>query len=187
MVENSKKIRLKKFNSTALKKGKKYGGTFEAKDLEDALRKLFAQGFAVTSLREVKYTESATNVTNTSSVARPKLEKVPVAKKQQTAVKGKTVAKGSNAEDKAKPANSEKLKGFPDSVVKEAWKRAGGRCECKSSEHRHMGRCLEILQENKRGMSNKDHSWQAFKPKNKEGYTLANCRILCWDCYKLER
>lgn len=47
---------MKRFESKSIKDGKKYGGSFEAIDEEDARQKLLAQGFDITSLREVKET-----------------------------------------------------------------------------------------------------------------------------------
>lgn len=128
---------MKKFKSMATKDGKKYEGTFEAIDEEDARKKLIAQGFDITSLEEV-----------------------------------------------AEPEASE---GFADSVIEEAWERAGGRCECKSSTHGHMGQCIEIISKEDRGDASKQSSWEIRRINESEGYALSNCEIVCRNCYEKPR
>ena len=49
---------------------------------------------------------------------------------------------------------------FPESEVKKAWDRAGGRCECKRSNHSHSGRCNRTLKWESRGKES-ESGWEA--------------------------
>jgi len=83
---------------------------------------------------------------------------------------------------------------FPESVVKEAWKRAGGSyppapayCECKRSEHGHSGRCNKQLVWENRGKEGERGAWEAHHTVSQEKGgepILSNCEILCLDCHK---
>ena len=78
---------------------------------------------------------------------------------------------------------------FPESVVKEAWKRAGGRCECKRTTHDHYGRCYKQLTWENRGREGRG-AWDAHHIVSVSSGgtdTLSNCEILCWDCHTKTR
>ena len=75
---------------------------------------------------------------------------------------------------------------FPQSVVDQAWKAAGGKCECRRTTHGHSGRCNKDLVEANRGKTGQRCCWEAHhKTAVKSGGddTLSNCEILCCDCH----
>lgn len=75
---------------------------------------------------------------------------------------------------------------FSEDVKLQAWKRAGGRCECKRVSCGHSGRCNKQLvysnhSEGQRG------AWEAhhvISESNGGSDTLSNCQVLCLDCHK---
>ena len=74
---------------------------------------------------------------------------------------------------------------FPESVVKEAWQRAGGKCECKRTTHDHAVRCNKQLVLGNRGREG-NGCWEAHHIVAIEtggSNTLSNCEILCFDCH----
>lgn len=74
---------------------------------------------------------------------------------------------------------------FPESVVKEAWKRARGECECERDQHSHRGkRCGKQLVWENRGKDGARGCWEAHHKVAGGGDTLSNCEILCCDCHK---
>lgn len=72
---------------------------------------------------------------------------------------------------------------FPDSVVQQAWQRAGGRCECTRITHGHGARCNKQLVWANRGREGRG-AWEAHHRRKGGPDTLSNCEILCWDCHK---
>ena len=73
---------------------------------------------------------------------------------------------------------------FTDHVLQQAWKRAGGRCECSRWTHKHnIVRCANELVLASRGKEGQGR-WEAHRVSRSGGDTLFNCEILCWDCYK---
>ena len=73
---------------------------------------------------------------------------------------------------------------FPENVVEQAWKRAGGKCECKRWPHKHNPvRCGKELVYANRGREGQGR-WETHHVSPKFGDTLYNCEILCADCYK---
>lgn len=78
---------------------------------------------------------------------------------------------------------------FSDATVKQAWERAGGRCECQRSRHNHgyTGKCDKLLLWSARGNDNSPYGWEAHhKTAVSSGGSdyLSNCEILCIDCHK---
>ena len=72
---------------------------------------------------------------------------------------------------------------FPDNVIEAAWKRSGGRCECRRKSHNHSyGRCNKTLSFNNRGRTGWG-CWEAHHINSNGGDVLSNCEILCWDCH----
>ena len=73
---------------------------------------------------------------------------------------------------------------FTENVVEQAWKRAGGKCECKRWTHNHSvvrcGKELVFANRAKEGQGR----WEARRVEPSGGDTLSNCEILCADCYK---
>ena len=70
---------------------------------------------------------------------------------------------------------------FSDYIVKQAWERSGGRCECTQQMHNHTTRCNKRLLELYRGDTEVEEGWEA---ESKSGsYTdLSDCNIMCADC-----
>ncbi len=75
---------------------------------------------------------------------------------------------------------------FPQSVVEQAWRRAGGKCECRRKRHNHYYvRCNKELVWANRGREGRD-KWEAHHISSIGGDTLSNCEILCWEpCHRL--
>jgi len=75
---------------------------------------------------------------------------------------------------------------FPEDVVRQAWTRAGGRCECQGASHLY-GRCNRELVWENRGRETGTGAWEAHHIVSQEtggAPILSNCEILCWDCYR---
>ena len=81
---------------------------------------------------------------------------------------------------------------FSPSVIEAAWRRSGGKCECRRAlcnNHGYYG-CNKKLDWNARGDDNAPGGWEAH---HKIGVasggpdTLANCEILCIACHKNTR
>ena len=78
---------------------------------------------------------------------------------------------------------------FSQSVIKQAWDRAGGKCECRRKTCGHGARCNKQLvwenhSEGERG------AWEAHHVTavaSGGSDTLSNCEILCLDCHKNTR
>jgi 5-methylcytosine-specific restriction endonuclease McrA len=68
---------------------------------------------------------------------------------------------------------------FPESVKDEAFKRAGGRCECKRSGHPHIGRCMIRLTPSTAQL----HHITAQAVGGDDG--ISNCEVLCAHCHRL--
>jgi 5-methylcytosine-specific restriction endonuclease McrA len=74
---------------------------------------------------------------------------------------------------------------FPEDVVRAAFDRCGGQCECELKGCRHPAGCPEVFMFEDRATSNR-RGWQAHhKVPVAEGGTgtLENCQILCMDCH----
>jgi hypothetical protein len=74
---------------------------------------------------------------------------------------------------------------FTEDIVRDAWDRAGGRCECARGEHSHNSRCGKRLAWENRGQ---EYNWGAWQAHHVIGIarggedTLDNCEVLCWEC-----
>jgi hypothetical protein len=74
---------------------------------------------------------------------------------------------------------------FPEEVVRRAWRRAGGTCECRRTDHGHTIPCGKSLLFSRCGRNFDEAGWKPRQRTNSpasEGSTLANCEILCGDC-----
>ncbi len=73
---------------------------------------------------------------------------------------------------------------FPENVLEQAWKRAGGKCECRRWNHKHsIVRCGKELVKANRGKDGQGR-WDARRIDKSGEDTLTNCESLCADCYK---
>jgi len=72
---------------------------------------------------------------------------------------------------------------FPDSVVEQAWTRAGEKCECTRTTHGHTGRCNRMIFKHRRGDRDSEYCWEAHHISASGGNTLSNCEILCCKCH----
>lgn len=80
---------------------------------------------------------------------------------------------------------------FSDSVIRAAWQRAEGRCECGRTSCGHgPWRCGKKLSWNARGMDSAIGGWEAHHKvavSSGGSDTLSNCEILCIPCHKKTR
>ncbi len=75
---------------------------------------------------------------------------------------------------------------FSEEVIKTAWTRAGGRCECNRSKCGHVGKCRKTLMWEHRGKET-EYGWEAHHILSVDAGgsdTLDNCEILCQECHK---
>ena len=71
---------------------------------------------------------------------------------------------------------------FSEEVLKQAWERAGGQCECNRRSHRHFYTpCGRSLAWSARGQVTSG-GWEARHMNMADGDTLGNCEILCAEC-----
>lgn len=66
---------------------------------------------------------------------------------------------------------------FSDAVVKEAFRKANGKCES----------CRKVLVFENRGRGSGRGAWEAHhrtRVASGGADTLSNCKILCWDCHR---
>lgn len=78
---------------------------------------------------------------------------------------------------------------FSEEIVKKAWERAKGKCECTRITHNnHSDRCCnKTLCFDNRGKDGERGAWEAHHKTAavSDGKdTLSNCEILCMDCHK---
>ena len=72
---------------------------------------------------------------------------------------------------------------FTESIVKQAWERAGGQCECRRRTHSHFYiPCGKQLRWEVRGKASQG-GWESHQTRIGGGDTLENCEILCWQCH----
>jgi hypothetical protein len=74
---------------------------------------------------------------------------------------------------------------FSDDVLRKAWERAGGKCECRARTHAHGFRtCDELLSWDKQGQPGPGGWWpHATAGDTGDNTALSHCEIICWDCY----
>ena len=73
---------------------------------------------------------------------------------------------------------------FSDEVVAQAWRKAGGMCECTRTTHDHdYVRCGKVLVWENRGREGRG-AWETHHISSTGGDTLSNCEILCWNCHQ---
>jgi hypothetical protein len=73
---------------------------------------------------------------------------------------------------------------FSDSTVRQAWTRAGGRCECTRVTHDHdRVRCNKQLVWENRGREGRG-AWEAHSISGRHLDSVSDCQILCWNCHK---
>ena len=76
---------------------------------------------------------------------------------------------------------------FSYEVIKAAWERSGGRCECERKICGHVGRCNKPLELLACGMDNVPGGWEAhhiIAEASGGPDTLSNCEILCSPCHQ---
>jgi hypothetical protein len=74
---------------------------------------------------------------------------------------------------------------FWEEEIEKAWKRVGGRCECKRDGHGHdRPHNKELIWEKRNGRGK--GRWHAHhRDEDKENIELSNCEILCGKCHGL--
>ncbi|MBI4267434.1 MAG: hypothetical protein HY662_01465 [Chloroflexi bacterium] len=71
---------------------------------------------------------------------------------------------------------------FSDEVIKQAWDRSGGQCECQKRSHTHFYvPCGKPLVWENRGKVVRG-GWDARHINPERGDVLANCEIICSSC-----
>ena len=73
---------------------------------------------------------------------------------------------------------------FSDDVIKRAWDRSGGRCECTKTIHGHGRVCQKRLLEQYRGDDESGYGWEAQSISGGDTNDLNDCEIRCWDCFE---
>lgn len=73
---------------------------------------------------------------------------------------------------------------FSDDVIKRAWDRSGGTCECTKTTHGHGRVCRKRLLEQYRGDDESDSGWEAQSISGADTNDLDDCEIRCWDCFE---
>ena len=77
---------------------------------------------------------------------------------------------------------------FSNEIIEQAWKRSGGKCECRRRSHSHFYiRCNKQLVWLNRGKDGARGCWEAHHKTAGGPDTFSNCEILCCDCHKLTR
>lgn len=72
---------------------------------------------------------------------------------------------------------------FSEKVLREAFSRSGGRCECRRASHPHGDRrCPKTLSWALRGKE--PDGWEAHPIEAKGPDTAGNCEILCFSCFR---
>lgn len=66
----------------------------------------------------------------------------------------------------------------PDSMLRDAWLRAEGFCECRNTGHGHERPCGQFLIWQERGETGRG-GWEAWQSERRHG----SCEILCAPCY----
>lgn len=72
---------------------------------------------------------------------------------------------------------------FSDEIVRQAWNRAGGKCECKRTGCGHPYQCNKYLFWGRRGTET-EYGWETHHIVADGPDTLDNCEILCQRCHK---
>ena len=72
---------------------------------------------------------------------------------------------------------------FSEKVLREAFSRSGGRCECRRASHRHGDqRCPKTLAWTSHGKE--PEGWEAHHIAAEGPDTASNCEILCFSCLR---
>jgi len=72
---------------------------------------------------------------------------------------------------------------FPQDIIKQAWARSGGYCECERIVHEHKDRCNRVLLISCRGDKDSLYGWEAHSTSGRYLNSISDCEILCWDCH----
>jgi hypothetical protein len=72
---------------------------------------------------------------------------------------------------------------FPANIVKDAFIRSDGECECTRNNHKHSGRCNNLVIYNMKGLD-LPGGWEAYHVDADKPAVINNCQIFCLDCFK---
>lgn len=72
---------------------------------------------------------------------------------------------------------------FSADVVKAAFIRSDGECECVKNNHNHSGRCNNLITYNMKGMD-LPGGWEVYQIDSNKPPVVTNCRIICMECFK---
>ena len=74
---------------------------------------------------------------------------------------------------------------FPDEIIRQAWERSGGQCECQKRTHAHFYvPCAKPLVWENRGKKGWG-GWDVKRIDASKGDTVDNCEVLCLTCYEI--
>jgi hypothetical protein len=74
---------------------------------------------------------------------------------------------------------------FSGELIEKAWIRSGGRCECVSTTHNHVGKCYKMLLKSYRRDRKSEFGWEAHSISGLYLDSLSDCEILCLEsCLK---
>jgi 5-methylcytosine-specific restriction endonuclease McrA len=76
---------------------------------------------------------------------------------------------------------------FSQEVINQAWRRAGGKCECTLGACNHNGRCNKMLDPQNKIEDRKWHAHHIISQEAGGSDTVDNCRILCVPCHEKTR
>ena len=73
---------------------------------------------------------------------------------------------------------------FSEEILRQAWDRASGQCECMRRTHKHFYTpCGRALRWEKRGRAG-GGGWEWHQRNMFDGDGASNCEILCMECYE---
>jgi hypothetical protein len=75
---------------------------------------------------------------------------------------------------------------FSESVIRNAFYRSDGECECTNNYHKHSGRCSSLIIYNMRGME-LPGGWEVYRTDADNPPVISNCRIICIDCFTADK
>ena len=76
---------------------------------------------------------------------------------------------------------------FSQETIDQAWRQAGGKCECSLRNCGHTGRCNKVLDPQNSTAGKKWHAHHVVSQEAGGSDGLSNCLILCVDCHENTR
>lgn len=73
---------------------------------------------------------------------------------------------------------------FSQKTISQAWRRAGGKCECTLKNCGHTGRCNKVLDPQNSTLGKKWHAHHVISQEAGGSDEPSNCLILCTNCHE---